>query len=173
MVGEWKVLVMVASVVMTMTENGDTMMKKALRMTMLLMAFSVTGAYAQDYPAAPPPPNEPAPAPGSHGDPVGNAQRHLDEFKQELNLNPGQQAAWDRYAKDTLSAVQEIRDQTAAAGKQTDVQPAPVRFDQHIALMRQRLKEFEKMDQALKDFYNTLTPAQKAIADQHFSRLRH
>ncbi|NDU88572.1 MAG: Spy/CpxP family protein refolding chaperone [Ferrovum sp.] len=164
---------MVASVEMTMIEKGDTVMKKTLRMTMLLMAFSVTGAYAQDYPAAPPPPNEPAPTPGSHGDPVENAQRHLDEFKQELNLTQDQQAPWDRYAKDTLSAVREIRDQTTAAGKQTDVQPAPVRFDQHIALMRQRLKDFEKMDQALKDFYNTLTPAQKAIDDQHFSHVRH
>ncbi len=29
------------------------------------------------------------------------------------------------------------------------------------------------MNQALKAFYDTLTPEQKAIADRHFSQMRH
>lgn len=138
------------------------------------LAWVSSVAQADQYSTLPPPPpGQGAPMPGNHGDPVANAQRHLDRFKQELGLTESQNESWQRYASDTLATVQAIRDQTQAAGQNTKPESAPQRFDDHIALMRQRLQGFERMDQALKVFYDTLTPEQKVIADRHFSQMRH
>ncbi|NDU85470.1 MAG: Spy/CpxP family protein refolding chaperone [Ferrovum sp.] len=170
-------LVMAASVVGMMIDQGGVGMKKVIGYGVLvfsLLGLGVGQAGAYEYQTAPPPANEPPPSPmTSHGDPVNNAQRHLDEFKQELNLSADQQSAWDRYAADTLTTVRQIRDQTQVASAHSGAQDAPARFDEHIALMRQRLASFEQMDRALKTFYATLTPEQKTIADHHFSQLRH
>ena len=145
-----------------------------------LMVGNVGLAMADEYATSssmlpPPPPGQSAPLPMQHGDPVANAQRHLEDFRRELGVTDAQAAAWHRYATETLDAVRSIRDKGAEAQAQqpSASQHAPQRFDEHIALMRQRLESFEKMDQALKTFYATLTPDQQAIADRHFARLRH
>ncbi|MDA8416160.1 MAG: Spy/CpxP family protein refolding chaperone [Betaproteobacteria bacterium] len=146
---------------------------KKLVAVMGLVGLSSVAQADQYATVPPPPPGQGAPAPVDHGDPVTNAQRHLDQFKQELGLSESQNDAWKRYAEDTLATVQAIRDQTKAAEQNVKPETAPQRFDEHIALMRQRLQGFERMNQALKAFYDTLTPEQKAIADRHFSQMRH
>ncbi|OIQ99494.1 hypothetical protein GALL_184310 [mine drainage metagenome] len=107
-----------------------------------------------------------------HSDPVANSEKHLLAFKRELKITNDQEQAWNTYAEKTRSNVKDIRDRTNEA-MHDQPQTAPERFDRHIALMKERLASFEKMDEALKQLYAALTPEQKAIADRHFSRLRH
>lgn len=107
-----------------------------------------------------------------HADPVVNSEKHLAAFKKELNITSDQEQVWDAYAEKTKSNVKDIRDRMNEAMRDQR-QTAPERFDRHIALMKERLASFERMDDALKQLYAALTPEQKAIADRHFSRLRH
>ena len=107
-----------------------------------------------------------------HSDPVANSEKHLSAFKQELKITKDQEQVWNAYAEKTRSNVKDIMDRTNEA-MHDQPQTAPERFDRHIALMKERLASFEKMDEALKQLYAALTPEQKAIADRHFSRLRH
>ena len=107
-----------------------------------------------------------------HSDPVANSEKHLAAFKKELNITSDQEQVWDAYAEKTKSNVKDIRDRMIEA-MHDQPQTAPERFDRHIALMKERLASFERMDDALKQLYTALTPEQKTIADRHFSRLRH
>ncbi|WP_237246726.1 Spy/CpxP family protein refolding chaperone [Sideroxyarcus emersonii] len=107
-----------------------------------------------------------------HADPVANSEKHLAAFKKELKITSNQEPTWGIYVEKTRSSVKDIRDRMNEATHEQP-QTAPERFDRHIELMKERLANFEKMDEALKQLYAALTPEQKAIADRHFSRLRH
>jgi Spy/CpxP family protein refolding chaperone len=147
-------------------------MKKSQHTILLVSALFLTTVaapvYADDHASN----NESDYKTRQHSDPVANSEKHLLAFKKELNITTGQEQAWDTYAERTRNNVRDIRDRTNEAMRDQP-QTAPERFDRHIALMRERLASFEKMDDALKQLYAALTPEQKAIADRHFSRLHH
>ncbi len=147
-------------------------MKKMQHRILLVSALFLTSlavpAYADDHASN----NESGCKEHRHSDPVANSERHLLAFKKELNITNDQEQAWNTYAEKTRNNVKDIRDRTNEA-MHDQPQTAPERFDRHIELMRKRLANFENMDEALKQLYAALTPEQKAIADRHFSRLRH
>ena len=116
--------------------------------------------------------NEACGAPHKHSDPVENVEKRLSALKAELKITGAQEQDWDIYAEKTKQNVRDIRDQMIGATHDKP-QTAPERFDRHIALMKDRLASFEKMDDALKEFYRKLTPEQKVLADQHFARIHH
>lgn len=111
-------------------------------------------------------------APHEHTDPVENVERRLSALKAELKITNDQEQAWNIYAEKTKQNVRDIRDQMIGA-MHDKPQTAPERFDRHIALMKDRLASFEKMDDALKEFYRKLTPEQKVLADRHFAKIHH
>ncbi|OIR01912.1 hypothetical protein GALL_159990 [mine drainage metagenome] len=147
-------------------------MKKMQLATMLMsslyLASLAVPAYAEDQASN----TESGCKARQHSDPVANSEKNLSAFKKELNITGDQEQVWDAYAEKTKSNVKDIRDRMIEA-MHDQPQTAPERFDRHIQLMRNRLANFEKMDDALKQLYAALTPEQKAIADRHFSRLRH
>ncbi|OIQ92603.1 hypothetical protein GALL_254260 [mine drainage metagenome] len=110
--------------------------------------------------------------PHRHADPVANSEKHLALFKEELKITNDQEQTWAAYAEKTRNNVKDIRDRMIEA-MHDHPQTAPERFDRHIALMKDRLASFEKMDDALKQLYAALTPEQKAIADRHFAKMHH
>lgn len=147
-------------------------MKRMQLVTMLASSLFLASLTATAYAGDPASNTEPGGKARQHGDPVANSEKHLAAFKKELNITSDQEQAWDAYAEKTKSSVKDIRDRMNEA-MHDQPQTAPERFDRHIALMKERLANFEKMDEALKQLYAVLTPEQKAIADRHFSRLRH
>jgi Spy/CpxP family protein refolding chaperone len=144
------------------------MQHRILLISTLFLTSLAAPVYADDHASN----NESGCKEHRHSDPVANSERHLLAFKKELNITNDQEQAWNTYAEKTRSNVKDIRDRTNEA-MHDQPQTAPERFDRHIELMRKRLANFENMDEALKQLYATLTPEQKAIADRHFSRLRH
>ena len=147
-------------------------MKKMQLVTMLVSSLFLTSLTATAYADDPASNTEPGSKARQHSDPVANSEKHLAAFKQELKITSDQEQVWDAYAEKTKSNVKDIRDRMIEA-MHDQPQTAPERFDRHIELMRKRLANFEKMDEALKQLYAALTPEQKAIVDRHFSRLRH
>jgi len=139
-----------------------------LPMSALFWASAITPAYAGNHVTN----NESDCKAHQHSDPVANAEKHLLAFKKELKITDDQEQVWDAYAEKTKSNVKDIRDRMNEA-MHDQPQTAPERFDRHIALMRERLTSFEKMDEALRQLYVALTPEQKVIADRHFSKLHH
>ena len=116
--------------------------------------------------------NEACATPHEHTDPVVNVEKRLAALKTELKITNDQEEAWNIYAEKTVRSVREIRDQMMGA-LHDKPQTAPERFDRHIALMKDRLASFEKMDDALKELYRRLTPEQKIQADRHFAKIHH
>ncbi len=116
--------------------------------------------------------NESCAAPHEHADPVANVEKRLAALRTELKITNDQEQAWNIYADKTKQSVKEIRDQMTGA-MHDKPQTAPERFDRHIALMKDRLANFEKMDDALKELYKRLTPEQKIQADRHFAKIHH
>ena len=147
-------------------------MKRMQVVAMLMSSLFLASLSATAYAEEPASNTESGCRARQHADPVANSEKHLAAFKKELKITSDQEQTWEAYAEKTRSSVKDIRDRMNEAMHEQP-QTAPERFDRHIELMRKRLASFEKMDEALKQLYAALTPEQKAIADRHFSRLRH
>lgn len=97
--------------------------------------------------------------------PEERATRHLDELKSTLKLQAAQEGAWNAFA----AAAQE---QAKAMGKARDemhgkqVQTTPERMDLARKLAREREQGMDKVAQAMKTLYETLTPEQRKVLDQ-------
>ena len=143
------------------------MQKMIWVMFTLIAANMIAPVYADDHVA-----DEPGCRAHRHSDPVANVDKRLSVLRDELKLNRDQQQAWSVYAEQTRSNVKDMKDRMDEAMRDQP-QTAPERFDRHIALMKARLANFEKMDDALKQLYAALTPEQKTIADRHFAKMRH
>jgi hypothetical protein len=136
---------------------------------------------------------QPGPAtgdPGGHGGPAagGHMHRHdpakmqayraehmaarLAEVKTRLKITPAQEAAWTSY---TAALQPTARAPMAAAPADLGALPTPERLDRMRAMREQHMAEMtQQMDQranATKTFYAVLSPEQKKIFDDEFSRV--
>ena len=98
----------------------------------------------------------------------GNADEGLAALKAELGITAKQDSAWQAFA-DNAKKQQETRQAWFAKMQEARGQGSAPEF---LALqtehMKQRQAEMAANAAALKDLYATLTPEQKAIADQRF-----
>ena len=86
-------------------------------------------------------------------------------FKSELNITPAQESAWKAYAeqrKQQVVAMQALRASAQGSAQAT----APERLELRSQMMKKRQEQMEKMTAAFKDLYASLSPEQKALADQ-------
>ena len=86
-------------------------------------------------------------------------------FKSELNITPAQEPAWKAYAeqrKQQVVAMQALRASAQGSAQAT----APERLELRSQMMKKRQEQMEKMTAAFKDLYASLSPEQKALADQ-------
>jgi periplasmic protein CpxP/Spy len=84
-------------------------------------------------------------------------------LKQALNLTPAQQDAWNRYtqALDRPQMAQHGQHREAMGRMNT-----PERLDHMKARMAERDARFQRMAEATRAFYASLTPEQQQIFDQ-------
>jgi Spy/CpxP family protein refolding chaperone len=95
-------------------------------------------------------------------------QQHLQRLQTYLQLKPEQQDAW----KGFVSAM-EANHQAMASGwrsMQQEEANAVERFNKRIQFMEARLKEMKTVAKAADNLYAVLSPAQKAVMDNFFSR---
>ena len=98
----------------------------------------------------------------------GNADEGLAALKSELGITAKQDSAWQAFAN---NAKQQHENRQAWFAKMQEAHSAgsaPEALAQQTELMKQRQSEMAANAAALKNLYVTLTPAQKAIADQRF-----
>ena len=98
----------------------------------------------------------------------GNADEGLAALKSELGITAKQDSAWQAFAD---SAKQQNENGQAWFAKMHEARSAgsaPEALAQQTEFMKQRQAEMEANTAALKNLYATLTPEQKAIADQRF-----
>ena len=98
----------------------------------------------------------------------GNADEGLAALKSELGIAANQDPEWQAFAK---NAKQQNENRQAWFAKMQEARSAgsaPELLAQQTDLMKQRQAEMEANVSALKSLYATLTPEQKAIADQRF-----
>ena len=96
----------------------------------------------------------------------GNADEGLAGLKAELGITATQDTAWQAFAN---NAKQQNESRQAWFTKMQEARStgsAPEMQAQQAEFMQQRQVEMEANAAALKDLYATLTPEQKAIADQ-------
>jgi hypothetical protein len=98
----------------------------------------------------------------------GNADEGLAALKSELGITAKQDSAWQAFAK---NAKQQNENRQAWFAKMQEARSAgsaPEALAQQTEFMKQRQAEMQANATALKNLYATLTPEQKAIADQRF-----
>ncbi|MBE0625795.1 MAG: Spy/CpxP family protein refolding chaperone [Burkholderiales bacterium] len=98
----------------------------------------------------------------------GNADASLAALKSDLGITAGQDPAWQAFAG---NAKRQNESRQAWFDKMHNLRSAgsaPEMLAQQTELMQQRQVEMEANATALNDLYATLTPEQKAIADQRF-----
>lgn len=90
-----------------------------------------------------------------------------ERLKTLLQIQPNQQAAWDKYAK---AITPEPR--TKAQGDRSDLRKltTPERLDLAQKLRKERTAKAEQRDQATRSFYSSLNPSQQKAFDELTAR---
>ncbi|MBK7472671.1 MAG: Spy/CpxP family protein refolding chaperone [Betaproteobacteria bacterium] len=103
--------------------------------------------------------------PMAGADPSVMVESRLADMKTLLQITAAQESAWQAFtaaARQQAAGMQAMRTQM-----QQDAGTAPERMAQRSAMMQQRSAAMATMSTAFGALYAVLTPAQKAVADQH------
>jgi len=98
----------------------------------------------------------------------GVTDEQLAGLKSELGITPKQDGAWQAYANSVKKQSENRQARWTKMQQARSAGSAPERFAQQSEIMKQRLADLEAGAAAMKDLYASLTPEQKAIADQAF-----
>jgi|SRR6185437_11725282 len=93
----------------------------------------------------------------------------LQQLHDALKLRPDQDANWQDYARSTAIDPQEMTARREASERMAGL-TAPERVDLSVQMMRADLASLERRGAALKNFYGSLTPEQKAVFDRETMR---
>jgi periplasmic protein CpxP/Spy len=93
----------------------------------------------------------------------------LQQLHDALKLRPDQDADWQAYSRSTAVNPQEMAQRRDAAQRMGGL-TAPQRVDLSMQMMKADLASLEQRGAALKMFYTSLTPDQKAIFDRETMR---
>ena len=98
----------------------------------------------------------------------GNADEGLAALKSELGITAKQDSAWQAFANNAKQQNENRQAWFAKMHEARSAGSAPEALAQQTEFMKQRQAEMQANAAALKNLYATLTPEQKAIADQRF-----
>jgi periplasmic protein CpxP/Spy len=162
-------------------ERNSTMIKSRfsapLKAATLAACMAVAGAsFAQTTTTPPGPGAQPgAQAPHAHrgmergqrGDASrfeARMQRRLGELKQQLKIEPAQEAAWTAWTT-AMKPPSDVRQVAQQMHADMDKLSTPERIDRMKTMRAMRDAQMDKRAQATKDFYAQLTPEQKKTFD--------
>ena len=98
----------------------------------------------------------------------GNAEEGLAALKSELGITGKQESAWQAFAGNARLQSENRQAWFARMQEARSAGSAPELLAHQAEFMKQRQGEMQANASVLKDLYATLTPEQKAIADQRF-----
>lgn len=108
--------------------------------------------------------------PGANFDLAAMVDARLAKAKTALNITGEQETKWGAFAsvvKNQAAAMKKIR--TAALAETSST--VPQRLEQHVAMAQLHMDNATAMKLAANELYATLSPEQKAIADQMVGRM--
>lgn len=91
-----------------------------------------------------------------------------DELKAKLGLNAAQQAAWADYVAAMQPAgnhTRMSRDERSKMHEEMQSLTTPQRLDRMTAMKAERDAQMQRRQQATRNFYDVLTPAQQKVFD--------
>ncbi len=109
---------------------------------------------------------------GMHGGMYGrhmdgrHMERRIDDLKTRLKLTAAQQPLFDRYVKSMEAQRDEMRSKFDQMRDKGASMSLPERQQQHLDMMRARMKGMEEINAALTDLYAKLTPEQRKVLDE-------
>jgi hypothetical protein len=95
--------------------------------------------------------------------------RQLQQLHDALNLRPDQDTNWQDYVRSTAVDPREMAERREASQRMAGL-TAPGRVDLSVQMMKLDLASLERRGAALKIFYDSLTPEQKATFDRETMR---
>jgi protein CpxP len=98
---------------------------------------------------------------------------HLSELKAKLKLKPGQEAAWNTFAKSSQPAMHRKDEERKAARGEFAKLHTPERLDKMQAMSDMRRASMVERAKAIKAFYAQLTPEQQGVFDAQAMPGRH
>jgi Spy/CpxP family protein refolding chaperone len=97
------------------------------------------------------------------------ADSRLTDLKTQLKITAAQEPAWQAFAAEAKQQANSM--QAVRAKMQQSSGSAPERMEQRTTAMQERAATMATMTKAFNALYTTLTPEQKAIADQNFGMM--
>lgn len=91
-------------------------------------------------------------------------QKHLNEMKVFLQLQPSQESAWNSFAEVMKTPMKRP---LPPASSEIEKMTTPERIDKMMAMKADRDAEMSKRMIATKTFYASLSPAQQKVFDTH------
>jgi protein CpxP len=91
------------------------------------------------------------------------AASHLDALKKSLALQPQQEPAWNAFRDTAIAQAKQMGQARDTMGD--TAQTLPQRQEMASKLAGEHLKGMEKVNQAMKTLYDTLTPEQRKVLD--------
>jgi len=98
---------------------------------------------------------------------------HLTELKEKLKLKPGQEAAWNTFAKSSQTGMHASDAERKAGRDEFAKLPTPERLDKMLAMSDMRRAKMAERAKAIKAFYAQLTPEQQRVFDAEAMPGRH
>ncbi len=95
----------------------------------------------------------------------------MGRFREELGITAAQQAAWDDYQGAIRRNLEDAHEQTVRENQHPPV-TAPEHFEHMIAMRQEQMQDFKRIANTFNALYDVLSPAQRQVADKHFSRMR-
>ncbi len=112
--------------------------------------------------AAPPPAEEPDRGAIQRGMMGSEFNAHVLDVQQKLKLQPGQQAAWDAYARRVRALM---LDQLRGIPRAPENEDAPHQINRRVDVVRNRLAAMEDVADAAGQLYALLSAEQRRLAD--------
>ncbi|MDH1764124.1 Spy/CpxP family protein refolding chaperone [Comamonas aquatica] len=136
-------------------------------LTAAVAAAALAGAFALPASAQPAAPTAgpAATAPAARHQAPDFAKRHAERterMKTLLQLQPNQQAAWDKYVQATTPQPRPAADERPDLRKLT----TPERLDLAQKMRKEHTAHAEQRDQATRSFYNSLNASQQKAFDE-------
>ena len=97
--------------------------------------------------------------------PPGVSPPYLERLHSDLQLNPSQEDAWNRFQQSYRVDPQEMARERDADSRMAGL-TGPQRMDLAISMAQQDLDGMRRRGDALKAFYATLTPQQQRVFDR-------
>lgn len=108
-----------------------------------------------------------------HGKWEERRAEHLSALKEKLKLKPGQEAAWNTFAKTSQPGVRPTdADKQTQRGEFAKLN-TPQRLDKMLAMSDMRRAKMVERTQVVKAFYSQLTPEQQSVFDAEGMSGRH